>query len=358
MTSGNGALDGDFMVRVIDEALEGKREITDVAAEAGIQVATLRTWLAEHYQLFPEDPRHHKVGSTPPAKPATSQTTETEDDENDDDDDEGEDDEGEGGDPGGGDVSATGKRKYRRRRNKEEMAQIQEAVVAEMRALLEAGKPIVSKDLADKHGVKAAIVGKWKVFVGAPRHDRNPEDPRKPAVLAAIKAGEKTKDIQDRFGISASTIGKYRMEVEATRQRRLEALRKAREVKKAKMQDPGYREQVRQANWRNRERPPEGQLELPPASVTLQSRPAPPTGYSPPAYAPPASVPPSAPLARYEPPPEPPRSAVQSFATEALKECAEERATLRGMVTLLQREAEVNKRKLDAYRARYGEIQA
>jgi transposase-like protein len=324
----------DIKRATVDEALEGKRSIDAVATDAGVTGQTLRTWLAEHYRDNPEDPRHHLVNAGGRDAPR-----------------------GDDGDEPSARDDMGKKQKTRKPRMTLEEA---EKLRPKVEAALQVGGASIS-DVAKLFNLPPSTVSYWRNRIGLGPAKPDPAvEAKKRKAFEMFRAGIPNQRIRGELSLGANTIARFRREYEQAKAANSERMARAREVKAEKLEtDPEFRAQVSEslkaAQARKRAERDERinqlalELEGEPITQTIQSNGV--------------SVEPlpqlSAPVSTRQLPryPAPPPSTTEAFIAESFKECVEERLTLRGMVTLLQREAEQMKRKLDAYRARYGEIQ-
>lgn len=315
--SGASQIEAGSKEKTVNEALRGERSIEDIAEEAGVTGQTLRTWLTEHYQTNPEDGRHHLIATTA----------------NDDASVDGEEDQAR---------DEMGKPKKKKSRMTPEQ---RDAVKPKVLAELAAGKGVT--EVAAKYGLIPSSVNYWRSQAGMVASRNLPADPRRDAVEADFGSGLTAVAISEKHGVSLSAVRRWRGEWAARKQAQKEARRAqmahARSVKAEKMEnDPEFRarysESLRAARRKHGgdEASPE-QFDLPGVEDVraIVSAPRP--------------VLRNLPMA-------PKPSPTEAFIDGAFRECVEERQTLRGMVTLLQREAEQMKRKIDAYRSRFGEI--
>jgi transposase-like protein len=305
----------------VDEALEGKQPTATVGAKHGVSSTTLRKWLIEHYAANPEDPRRHLVGRASERYPRTDESNGVTDD-----------------------AAA------REDMGKDEIKRGHKIDLATRAKILKrVAKGTETKTaIAAEYGIHPATITWWESH---PREE-TVEDPRKEVFFTNLAAGMKSSELMKKHGLSSSTVAKWKKEFKKRQQKakKAEALIKARAAYQEKLEDPNYRAELvarRQEGKRRRQIGQSAPEPSPTPSQTLMSRPEP---------SPPSS------LARYSPAPvhllpvSAAASAAGAFINEAFTECVEERQTLRGMVTLLQREAEAMKRKLEQYKSRYGEI--
>lgn len=326
--------------RVLDEALEGKRPVGDIASEAGMHSVTLRAWLEAHYEAHPDDPRHHLVVRASEKYPrqivaeAANGAVQLELDTNG------------ASDSGGNEETARDEMPKKKSHGNRESLKIDLKTRAKILKRVARGEE-TNEAIAREFGIHQSTISYW---LRHPREDVPVEaDPRKEAFFADARAGMGRTELGKKHGVQSGTVHRWlkalkKLQVKEMRRANMAKVRAAHQEKLKK--DPAYREEIsaRVREGKRRAREPE------PPSQTLMSRPEPQPSY--PTSS--AIVPPSS-LVRY-PPPSLPTSAAGAFINEAFSECVEERQTLRGMVTLLQREAEQMKRKLEAYRSRYGEI--
>ncbi len=336
MTMSGKPFDDEFKERAITEALKGARFIREIAEEHGITRQLLTTWLHAHYADNPLDPRHHKIERESPNFSREDAGQQVVDD---DDEDEGEPEAKTETEESSEGLEADDDMTKKKKRPVNTPAATIAAYVAQVRK----GEKS-QKQVADEAGVTQSAVGLWMKKARATEIEAG--DPRQAVVFEAWRKGMTDTQAMKAAGLtSKSTIYRWKKVFKLVERRRIraEALAKARDKQAEMLKDPNYREEMRQRHWRNA-RPEQSQLTLP--EQTMTSQPGAQQYPAPQSYAPP-----SAPIsvARVSSP-------AADFIDGAFKECVEERLTLRGMVKILERESEQQKRKLDAYRARYGEI--
>lgn len=288
--------------RLVDEALKGERGVNAIADEASVARITLRKWLRDHYAENPDDPRRHLV---------MRESSNYERELALEDDDEGESEDAGADDEAREDMAAkkTGKKRQTYGKGNPHPKK------AEILKELEKGEKSQS-ELGRIHGISAATISSWSRARDADSVKAERIAKAKAAVLEDIKAGYIGNSLVKRHKKHLAKSAIYRMLGE-------------------------YRDQQESA----------GQRALPGVETTLVSRPAPSQRVSLPQA--PQSAPPSAVgVVRYEAQ----FSPDSQMMGDTLAECIEERQTLRGMVTLQQRELDNYKRQLAAYQRTFGEI--
>lgn len=325
-----GQEEGDArMKRVVDEALKGEKMLGAIAAEEGISRTTVARALDQHYKEHPDDPRRHLI---------VRESERFVRDESDDDD---EADAATSDEPAREDMATDKGRRIDDKTRAKILARVAKLGEGETR-----------QAIADEYGIHGSTITWWlkhpKEGDPTPNGVPVPKDPKhaaweakKAAVKVDWEAGMGPAELKRKHDIKGkSTL--YVMIKEFKHERRRAALAKARAVHQEKLKDPAYREEMRRRHYKNREQTEQGMLPLPGVEVQqTPQRPMLPAAVS--------RAPQPLPLAH---------QGLADMAGEMFKECVEERATLRGMVTLLQREAEQMKRKLDAYRRQFGELQS
>ena len=306
METGNEATEDPRKRRILDEALKGERMVAAIAEEEGINRATLGRWLEEHYAANPDDPRRHRI------------VRESERFKRD-------------------DTPVAAAREDEMSNGTPIEPEKRAEILARVARIPETGES--KRQIAKEYGIHESTITWWQ------KHPQEGERAmitaaRKAAVFADLQEGKLGwGELKEKHGLANATLAKYRDEWKE--QRRRDNIAKARKAKAEKMKDPEYREQLRQKHWKNRAAQPPA---APPMPEQLSLSPLP---------APVSSPPPRLPMAG---------SGVGvainlgEMGGEMFRECVEERATLRGMVKLLEREAEAMRRKIEAYRRHYGEI--
>lgn len=330
----------DLRAKVLDEALKGERPIREVAEQFELTTQLLRSWLKRHYDENPADTRRHFV-----ERASENYTREKGDDD------------ALEGETGSDEEMA--KRDTRSRVDAKTRAKILERVAAGEES---------KQAIAEEYGLHPSTISWW---LSHPKDgDPGTAAAKKPAGVEAAK--QKHSEARQRF-FDALDAGKTVAEARAiattngTRAKkwtlawkRSKYLAKARATYAEKMKtDPVFNEQLRESMRAGKRRSREAaeaqqQLDLPedtPASAkTLISSAAQSERTIPPSVAG-QSMPPSQ-IVRYAP------GQQQAEAmSEIFEEAVNERNALRGMVAILQREAEQKDKKLAAYRRLYGDIQ-
>lgn len=212
--------------------------------------------------------------------------------------------------------------------------------------------------IAAEYGINKTVIWRWRhqeKVKGNPQpklvpNPLEPRSEREGKAWALFDAGKTAHQARKEMGINGGNA-KAMFERWTVRNRKLrqsENLVKAREARAEKMKDPAYRAEQRANNWRNRraanDEQEQQELPMPQSHTTQVSRPS----------APPSRPEPTTEIVRLPQLQQMPASAALG---ELLQECIEERKTLRSMVDLLQKEQASDRRKLDAYKRLYGEIQ-
>lgn len=342
-------IDEASRARILDEALEGKRGLGEVATAHGVSSTALREWLEEHYGNHPEDPRRHLIQresdkyTRESDAPVEAAIEPIEPDAPDDENQARED---------------MGKKQKVQRNGKARHPKYAEAM-----ALIEAGK-LSQAEISRQLGVTEGTVSFWAKKARLAPIEAAKTNKIRAAVIADFKAGyvgdtlaKRHKKVVGRTAIYR-WIAEYRQEQEQKAEQKKENLQKARDAKNERLKDPAYREEMRQRHWRNRAEAsaPNGQQALQLGDSTRLSRPEPE----------PRSV--ESQIAAQMVVRREPSSTVtvvrhqaefppdSQMLTDTLREAIDERNTLRGMVTLLQREQDSLKKQLDLYRRTFGEI--
>lgn len=342
---GSPQYDETFKMQVLDEALKGDRPINKVAEQFEMIGGTLRTWLRDHYVANPDDPRRHYIereserfkrdeSSAPEgyAEPSDTEKQTADVEEEGANDDEAREDMGHK--PGKGKGFAIDDK-------------------SRAKILAEVAKGERTRDeIAAAYGISPSTITQWK------KEQRQPDHPKMAPFFAMLDKGTSLQAARKKMGLSGKTTRRWEevYRKRKAKEARVEGLVKARAAHAEKMKDPAYREEMRLRNHRNRAAAEaQGQLQLPQPTVTptLVSRPEPPPSVR--EFLPPSQ--PASGLVRYVGQPPPPQQVASAAMGEMFEECVEERATLRGMVKILEREKLDLEKKLTAYKRLFGEIQ-
>lgn len=286
--------------KVLNEVLKGERTIVVIAEENELLTNTVRDWLKKHYEANPDDPRRHLIERQ--------------------------------------------SERYQRGEKPEEKDMATAAIAedtlsgsderahktaphpnkAEILKAVDGGMSVV--DAAQHYRVSKATIYTWRSSAKPPI---SPSDERETAAWKHFDEGKTTKEVRDELKLHGKTAKRFRLNwqnLQTTLKKRA-ALQKARAQRLANVRGEQQELPITRS---------EPTLMSSPGSVVQLRRP---------------QIPPSTAIV--------PVSQQQGAAmVEMFQECVEERQTLRGMVGILQRENEGMKKKLDAYRRAYGEIQA